>query len=174
MKSFQQQGFAVIGIVAVLLVLGIGGYFTLTTDVAVRRQAIPTPSSSYVPSLQGYNINPNATYPPRSVSSTPVPSGPSGAYGKIIVERTIGPTASRSPYVGEMIVKIRSTNSEYARFRTDAQGNYRIMLPSNIYYLIPDDGAWPWATNPRYARDVVVRGGSFMKADLTLIANAAQ
>ncbi len=86
----------------------------------------------------------------------------------------MGPTASTRPYVGEVIVKIRSTNTEYTRFRTDAQGNYRISLPANTYYLVPADGSWPWATNPKYTRDVVVKAGAYTKVDLTLIANAVQ
>ncbi|MEK7582922.1 MAG: hypothetical protein AAB483_00745 [Patescibacteria group bacterium] len=174
MKSLQQKGFAAVGVVAVLLVLGVGAYFALTTEVAVRRQATPTPSSSYVPSLQGYNINPDTIYPSRSVSPTPIPSGSPVAYGRVIISYTMGPTASTQPYVGEVIVKIRSTNTEYARFRTDAQGDYRVTLSPNTYYFIPADGAWPWATNPQYTRDIVVKAGVHVKADLTLIANTAQ
>ncbi|OGN27487.1 MAG: hypothetical protein A3A33_04660 [Candidatus Yanofskybacteria bacterium RIFCSPLOWO2_01_FULL_49_25] len=170
----EEDGFAPVGIVAVLLVLAVAGYVAFTTEVAVRRQTTPTPTSSYVPPFQGYNINPDTIDPSRSVSPTPIPNGLSGAYGKILVEKTIGPAASRSPYVGTMIVKIRSTNTEYARFQTNAQGSYSITLPPNTYYLIPADGTWPWATDSRYARDIVVRGGAFTKADLTLIANAAQ
>ena len=174
-RNSKNSGFAPIGAVAVLLILGIAGYFAFTTDIAVRRQATQTPLSSYVSPLRGYDINPDAIYPYRSAASpTLVPSGPSGAYGNIMVEKTLGPTASRSPYVGTMIVKIRSTNAEYTRFSTDTQGNYQVTLPPNTYYLIPADGAWPWATNPKYTRDVIIKAGAHVKADLTLIANAAQ
>ena len=177
METYQNnknRGFAPIGAIAIFLVLGVASYFALTTDVAVRRKATPMPSSSYPLPFRGYNINPHIIYPSRSVSPTPIPGGPSGAYGKIMVEKTIGPGASRSPYEGTMIVKIRSTNGEYTRFRTDAQGNYQVTLPPDTYYMIPADGIWPWATNPKYARDIVVKAGAFMKADLPLIANAAQ
>ena len=170
----QNEGFAVIGIMVAFVVLAVAGYFAFTTDVSAPIRPEPNATAQSTPFLNGYTINPDAITPTQSFSPTPVPQGPGGAYGRVISSYTIGPTASTSPYVGEMIVKVRGTNVEYIRFKTDAQGNYRVTLPSSTYYFIPADGTWPWATDPRYTPDVIVKGGTFIKADLTLIVNTAQ
>lgn len=177
-QTQKQAGFAISGLmVALVVVVGIVGYFAVTARIPVTSQsAFPTVTQFLVP-LGNYKINPpdaGSPIPSMLRSPNPTPQGITGAYGRVTVSYSMGPTASTRPYVGVMIVKVRATGVEYTRFSTDAQGNYSVNLFPGTYYAVPNTDTWPWATDPRYARDIVVRDGSMTHADIILIANSAQ
>ena len=124
----NQKGFAPMVVIAIIIVvIAVGGYFVIKSQVAIAPTQSPTPTPTN--------------------TSTPVPTSKttSGIFGKVMtgptcpVQRVGDPSCDDKPYQGVFIVEIFDgvTKSEYVRFSTNATGNYSVKLPPGDYIIVP-------------------------------------
>src|SRR3989338_753108 len=139
--SNKQAGFAPLGVLLIVLIIGLGGY----GFVKIKNRPDQTVSPS-------------------------VKQGKGTATGYVRVgptcpgQMSFGKDCNDKPYGEVVIVRSRSTGNEVARFTPDANGYYELSLSAGAYYFTSlSTTGYPITKSP----DVTVQEGAVTRYDLT-------